>query len=103
MQYRPVSRNEKAVFSYRFERATELIGSMRLKLWVSTSEGDDLDLFVVVRKLDSTGREVFFSGYNGYEHDGLAKGWLRASQRELDSTPAVLDCGLGTGTHTLKN
>jgi predicted acyl esterase len=63
---------------------------MRLKLWVSTSEGDDLDLFVVLRKLDSTGNEVFFSGFNGFEHDGVAKGWLRASHRELDpsrSTP----------------
>ncbi len=59
----PTSRNGRAVFSLRFERAVELIGSMRLKLWVSTSEGDDLDLFVVLRKLDSTGREVFFSGY----------------------------------------
>lgn len=59
---------------------------MRLKLWVSTSEGDDLDLFVVLRKLDSTGKEVFFSGFNGYERDGLAKGWLRASHRDLDSS-----------------
>jgi predicted acyl esterase len=43
-----------------------------------------------VRKLDSAGREVFFSGYNGYERDVVAKGWLRASHRELDqsrSTP----------------
>jgi hypothetical protein len=39
---------------------------------------------VVLRKLDSSGREVYFSGFNGYEHDGLAKGWLRASHRELD-------------------
>jgi predicted acyl esterase len=83
MRYRPANRNDRAVFSLRLPRAVELIGSMRLKLWVSTSEGDDLDLFVVLRKLDSTGREVFFSGYNGYEHDGLAKGWLRASHREL--------------------
>jgi uncharacterized protein len=90
VQYRPASRDGKAAFSLRLERAVELIGSMRLKLWVSTSEGDDLDLFVVLRKLDSTGNEVFFSGFNGYEHDGLAKGWLRVSHRELDpsrSTP----------------
>jgi uncharacterized protein len=89
-QYRPTSRNGKAVFSLRFEQTVELIGSMRLKLWVSTSEGDDLDLFVVLRKLDSTRSEIFFSGYNGFERDGLAKGWLRASHRELDpsrSTP----------------
>jgi predicted acyl esterase len=90
VQYRPASRKSRAVFSFRLERAVELIGSMRLKLWVSTSEGDDLDLFVVLRKLDFTGNEAFFSGFNGYEHDGLAKGWLRVSHRELDpsrSTP----------------
>jgi len=90
VRYRPASRDSKAAFSLRFERAVELIGSMRLKLWVSTSEGDDLDLFVVLRKFDSTGNEVFFSGFNGYAHDGLAKGWLRVSHRELDpsrSTP----------------
>src|SRR5260370_9468365 len=76
--------NDRATFSFLFERDTELIGSMRLKLWASTSEGDDLDLFAVVRKLYSAGREVFFSGYNGYERDVVAKGWLRASHRELD-------------------
>ena len=40
--------------------------------------------------LDAAGKDVVFSGYNGYEHDSLAKGWLRASHRELDperSTP----------------
>ena len=84
VQYRAASRNGRAVFSLRLERAVELIGSMRLKLWVGTSEGDDLDLFVVLRKLDSTGKKVFFSGFNGYERDGVAKGWLRASHRQLD-------------------
>jgi putative CocE/NonD family hydrolase len=86
VQYGSTRRNGKAVFSRRFEQPVELIGSMRLKLWVSTSEGDDLDLFVVLRKLDSTGSEIFFSGFNGYAHDGVAKGWLRASHRELDPT-----------------
>ena len=90
LQYESTSRNGRAVFACRFERPVELVGSMRLKLWVSTSEGDDLDLFVVLRKLDPNGTEIFFSGFNGYERDGLAKGWLRASHRGLDqsrSTP----------------
>jgi predicted acyl esterase len=33
---------------------------------------------------------VFFSGFNGYRRDAVAKGWLRASHREVDqsrSTP----------------
>ena len=77
-------RLERSLDSLGFEQTVELIGSMRLKLWVSTSEGDDLDLFVVLGKLDSAGKGIFFSGYNGFERDGLAKGWLRASHRELD-------------------
>jgi predicted acyl esterase len=90
VQYRSTDRHGNGVFSYRFEQAVELIGSMRLKLWVSPSEGDDLDLFVVLRKFDCSGNEVYFSGFNGYERDGVAQGWLRASHRELDlahSTP----------------
>jgi predicted acyl esterase len=63
---------------------------MRLRIWIGTSEGDDLDVFVVLKKFDATGSEVFFSGFNGYERDSVAKGWLRASHRDLDqsrSTP----------------
>ena len=92
VQYRSTGKkeNDRATFSFRFDKTTELTGGMRLKLWVSTSEGDDLDLFVVIRKFDSGKQEVFFSGFNGYERDAAAKGWLRASHRELDqsrSTP----------------
>jgi predicted acyl esterase len=90
VRYRPRAQNGRAAFSIQFQRAVELIGSMRLKLWVSTSEGNDLDLFPVLRKLDCSGTELFFSGYNGYHRDGVAKGWLRVSHRELDpsrSTP----------------
>jgi uncharacterized protein len=90
VRYRPARRGDRAALTLTFDRATELVGSMRLRLWVSTSEGDDLDLFVVLHKLDAAGREVFFSGYNGYRHDAVAKGWLRASHRALDpgrSTP----------------
>jgi hypothetical protein len=57
---------------------------MSLKLWVSTSEGDDMDLFVLLRMLDGADREVHFYGYNGFERDSVAKGWLRVSHRALD-------------------
>jgi uncharacterized protein len=36
---------------------------MRLKLWVSAQEADDLDLFVTLHRIGRDGREVFFSGY----------------------------------------
>ena len=84
-----IKENDRASFSFRLDKTTELTGDMRLKLWVNTSEGDDLDLFVVIRKFDSAEREVFFSGYNGYERDAAAKGWLRASHRELDQSQST--------------
>ncbi|GHH73168.1 acyl esterase [Promicromonospora soli] len=74
---------DRASFSYRFEQETELTGGMNLVLWVST-DGDDLDLFAVIRKFDAAGRHVPFFGYNGFADDAVAKGWLRASHRELD-------------------
>jgi uncharacterized protein len=76
--------NDRASFGMRFERDTELTGEMNLTLWVSTSAGNDLDLFAVLRKLDAAGREVHFFGYNGFMDDAVAKGWLRTSHRELD-------------------
>ena len=83
--YRAVGRRrrDRASFTYRFGRETELTGGMGLTLWVST-DGDDLDLFAVVRKLDHEGRHVPFLGCNGFANDAVAKGWLRASHRELD-------------------
>jgi predicted acyl esterase len=76
--------------SRTFRHDTELTGNMRLKLWVSAPGADGLDLFVTLHKIGADGREVFFSGYDGYSRDCVAKGWLRVSHRELDpalSTP----------------
>jgi hypothetical protein len=73
-----------AAFDYQFPADTELTGGMNLRLWVAAEDGDDLDLFVVIRKLDEARNEIHFSGYNCNEYDLVAKGWLRASLRELD-------------------
>jgi predicted acyl esterase len=77
-------RPDRASFTYRFSRQTELSGSMTLRLWVATSAATYLDLFVKLRNFDATGDEVFFYGYNGFDRDGVAKGWLLASHRALD-------------------
>ena len=77
-------------FDLEFEEDTELTGNMKLKLWVAVDEGDDMDLFVGVRKFDAEGREVTFFAKTGYTKGPVAMGWLRASQRTLDeerSTP----------------
>jgi uncharacterized protein len=65
-----------------FAELTEFTGPLKLKLWVSSS-GDDADLFAIVRKLDSQGREVTFQGSinPGFP---VACGWQRVSHRKLD-------------------
>jgi predicted acyl esterase len=77
---------DRVRFSRRFTEDTEITGSMALTIWISTDEGTDLDVFVVVRKHNPAGAVVPFYGYNGYINDGVAKGWLRGSHRELDET-----------------
>ncbi len=74
----------RATFELRFSQDTELTGNMKLKLWMSSADADDMDVFVGIRKLDTAGHEVGFSGYQGEHNDLVTKGWLRVSHRELD-------------------
>lgn len=79
-----------------FERDTDLIGPMSLRLWLrvddhnTAPEGEplaplDADVFVVVRKQDHAAKEVTFP-INALFADGpVGLGWLRASHRALDS------------------
>jgi predicted acyl esterase len=79
-----------ASFGMTFDKDTELTGYMKVKLWVSAKEADDMDLFVAIKKFDAQGNEVQFRGMNGFSGDMAAKGQMRVSQRELDdnlSTP----------------
>jgi uncharacterized protein len=75
---------DRAVFDFSFEHATDLVGHMKLKLFVSTQQGDDMDLFVAVQKIDVDGKLVPFTYYAQFEDGPVALGWLRVSHRELD-------------------
>jgi uncharacterized protein len=81
------SQEGKAEFDLTFDRDTELTGNMKLKLFVSIDEGDEMDLIVGVKKLNANGEEVHFFGtaMSAYVKGMVARGWLRVSQRELDS------------------
>ena len=87
----PASYHEnRAEFSYRFAKPTELTGYMKLRLWVEAQGNDDMDLFVALQKFDTAGRHVGFPVFNAMEDGPVAMGWLRVSHRELDekrSTP----------------
>ena len=90
---------ESAEFRYVFERDTELIGPMSLRLWLRVDLGPDetalgaqdagdapldADVFVAVRKLDRGGNEVTFPINALFDDGPVALGWLRASHRALD-------------------
>ena len=57
---------------------------MKLRVWMSAPDADDLDVFVAVQKLDAYGDLVGFPFYAVFEDGPVALGWLRASHRELD-------------------
>ncbi len=75
---------DRARFELSFDQDTEITGPMRLHVHVAAEDADELDLFVAIRKIAPDGSEVRFFGYNGNRRDMVAKGWLRASHRELD-------------------
>ncbi|MGE6376884.1 CocE/NonD family hydrolase [Peribacillus muralis] len=82
--------NSDLRFTFTVDEDMELTGNMKLKLWVSTDDTDDMDLFIGIKKFDRQGNEVFLPDFNHLEEGQVASGWLRVSHRELDpvkSTP----------------
>ena len=86
----------RATFDFRFDAAAEVVGGMKLRVWMAAPDADDLDVFVAVQKLDAYGDLVGFPFYAVFEDGPVALGWLRASHRELDqNTVAAVAAGAG--------
>lgn len=81
--------NDEVRFSKTFEEDTELTGNMKLKLWISADNADDMDLFAGIKKVNRQGGEVNFPDFNHIEHGQVATGWLRVSHRELDNAKST--------------
>jgi predicted acyl esterase len=79
----------RAQFDLAFDTSTELIGHMKLKLWMAPDGADDMDVFVAIQKLDSAGNLVPFAFWSHFDDGPIALGWLRASHRELDETKST--------------
>jgi predicted acyl esterase len=82
--YDPLDQQGCAVFDFPVTEDLDLVGHMKLKLWVSTDEGDDLDLHVAVEKLRSDGGKEGFAHWAVFEDGPVALGWQRVSRRALD-------------------
>jgi predicted acyl esterase len=66
---------------------TEVTGPIVLALWVS-STSEDMDVFATLRNVAPDGSDVFELGQQG-QPIPVAKGWLRASHRSLDSAQSL--------------
>ncbi|NNJ98887.1 MAG: CocE/NonD family hydrolase, partial [Desulfatitalea sp.] len=100
----------KTSFSYVFDQDTEVIGYLKLRLWVEAKGSDDMDLFVYLQKLSSSGKVLThmaiaqhkrlrwllkFLRFTGISQAGFIfysgpLGRIRVSHRQLDpdrSTP----------------
>jgi uncharacterized protein len=89
-QYDASSQSGQRSFTYRFDTAIELAGSMKLRLWVSTPSADDADIYLQLQKCDRAGTElpvlVFgapYSGAHGAPYE-WGNGQIRISQRKVD-------------------
>lgn len=94
-----VAANPNAVsFLTRFDRETVLVGYPKARLWVEARDADDLDLFVLIQKLDANGtplqaftvpnqsarvHDVTDHGATILKYKG-SDGRLRVSARHLD-------------------
>ena len=83
------SPNDVIDFSICFDHPVEITGGACATLCVSTDNGDDIDLFVALRKLDAYGQEVNFEGRENSALGPVALGWLRVSHREVDENAST--------------
>ena len=79
----------QATFTIRFDEDTEMIGYLSLRLWVEADGANDMDLFVLVEKLDADGTPLLPGADVSREYFPVpppgAPGRLRVSRRELDN------------------
>lgn len=87
-------------FVTRFDQETVLVGYPKARLWVEAGGADDMDLFVLVQKLDAYGtplQQFTVPNHSAMAHDVTERGAsilrykgsdgrLRASARRLDET-----------------
>ncbi|MBB5987525.1 CocE/NonD family hydrolase [Sphingobium lignivorans] len=83
--YDPLDFDGTAMFDFPIAQDVDLVGHMKLRLYVSTDAGDDLDLFVAVEKLRADGTNEGFAHWAVFEDGPVALGWLRVSRRALDT------------------
>ncbi|KAJ4246884.1 hypothetical protein NW762_013436 [Fusarium torreyae] len=84
------AKTEELEFKWPIREGLEFAGHAKMKIWVEVQGGDNLDLFITLRKRDKDGKDVYFPWLTTVDTGPIGFGWLRTSRRELDeakSTP----------------
>jgi uncharacterized protein len=103
--YHAVAERDGVSFTVRFDAETEVVGYPKARLWVEADGSDDMDLFVLLEKLNAAGErlEQFNVPNHGPPIDGLTRqgssilkykgsnGRLRVSMRHLDEAASSDD------------
>ena len=79
--YQSAAKDNKVTYRYRMDKPTEITGYMKLHLWVSAPDHDDMDLAIRVEKLSKDGQPLPDRAGNRI----VATGQLRVSLRQLDT------------------
>jgi predicted acyl esterase len=79
-----VGPNGKISLTYKFDKDVELIGYMKLRLWVEAKGSNDMELAVSVEKRDAAGNPYNRELGEGMVGPVASTGLLRVSQRELN-------------------
>ena len=107
---------DRVSFLHRFEQETVLVGYPKAHLWVSAEDADDMDMFVLLQKLDQFGTplaQFTAPNHDGRIHDATERGGsilryrgsdgrLRVSLRELDTTKSTSDIPFHSFRHQAK-
>ncbi len=76
-------------YSYTFDRATEIVGPMKLTLYIELEDCEDANIFAGIQKFHN-GKEVNFDGTYGFPNDIVTKTAQRVALRTVNenlSTP----------------
>ncbi|RLM31264.1 hypothetical protein BHG07_06225 [Brenneria salicis ATCC 15712 = DSM 30166] len=80
-----VEKEGKTEFHYVFQQDTDIIGYMKLRLWVEARGSDDMELAIGVEKRDSNGNPFTRVLGEGMSGPVIASGLLRVSHRAMDT------------------
>lgn len=77
--------DNRAVFDFKFDEDTHIVGYPSLNLWVEGNDTEDIEFFFGIKKLDKNGDEVyFFANSGGNPNAPASMGWQRATRRPRD-------------------